>query len=61
MYEELIQTNNELAELLKKEKAEKKKLLTKQNTLLEFAKSFEYINPRHFKRLEEELQRIEEE
>ncbi len=59
MYDELVKANNDLTKLLSKERAKNEKLLIKLKALLEFAKSFEYINPMHFERLKEELDRID--
>ena len=59
MFDELVKANNDLTKLLSKERAKNEKLLIKLKALLEFAKSFEYINPMHFERLKEELDRID--
>ena len=59
MYDELVKANNDLTKLLSKERAKNEKLLIKLKALLEFAKSFEYINPMHFEKLKEELDRID--
>ena len=59
MYDELVKANNDLTKLLSEERAKNEKLLIKLKALLEFAKSFEYINPMHFEKLKEELKRID--
>ena len=59
MFDELVKANNDLTKLLSEERAKNEKLIIKLKALLEFAKSFEYINPMHFERLKEELKRID--
>tara|TARA_R100001594_G_scaffold136225_1_gene178443 strand:+ start:124 stop:348 length:225 start_codon:yes stop_codon:yes gene_type:complete len=59
MFDELVKANNDLTKLLSEERAKNEKLIIKLKALLEFAKSFEYINPMHFERLKEELNRID--
>ena len=59
MFDELVKANNDLTKLLSEERAKNEKLLIKLKALLEFAKSFEYINPMHFEKLKEELDRID--
>jgi DNA-directed RNA polymerase subunit F len=59
MYDELIKANNDLTTLLSEEKAKNNKLEIKLKALFEFARSFEYINPMHYEKLKEELNRID--
>ena len=59
MFDSLVKTNNDLTKLLSEEKAKNEKLIIKLKALLEFARSFESLNPMHFEKLKEELKRID--